>query len=78
MSEIHFEHKPVLFKETIESLNIDPEGTYIAVSYTHLDVYKRQVQDVFETGANNVYRIVNGAGEEFLFPAVEDVYKRQH
>ena len=29
MSEIHFEHKPVLFKETIESLNIDPEGTYI-------------------------------------------------
>lgn len=29
MSEIHFEHKPVLFKETIESLNINPEGTYI-------------------------------------------------
>ena len=29
------------------------------------------VQDVFETGANNVYRIVNGAGEEFLFPAVD-------
>lgn len=29
------------------------------------------VQDVFETGANNVYRIVNSAGEEFLFPAVD-------
>ncbi len=29
MSEINFEHKPVLFKETIESLNIDPEGAYI-------------------------------------------------
>jgi len=29
------------------------------------------VQNVFETGANNVYRIVNGAGEEFLFPAVD-------
>ena len=25
----------------------------------------------FEIGANNVYRIVNGAGEEFLFPAVD-------
>ena len=24
-----FEHKPVLFRETIESLNIVPGGTYI-------------------------------------------------
>lgn len=29
------------------------------------------VQEVFETGANNVYRIVNAQGEEFLFPAVD-------
>ena len=29
MSEIVFNHKPVLFQETIESLNIDPVGTYI-------------------------------------------------
>ncbi|MGN0479651.1 MAG: 16S rRNA (cytosine(1402)-N(4))-methyltransferase RsmH [Hominenteromicrobium sp.] len=29
MSEFAFNHKPVLFRETIESLNIDPAGTYI-------------------------------------------------
>ena len=29
MSELVFNHKPVLFQETIESLNIDPAGTYI-------------------------------------------------
>ena len=29
MSEIVFNHKPVLFQETIESLNINPAGTYI-------------------------------------------------
>ena len=44
-------------------------------SATQADLYTGAeygtVQDVFETGANNVYRIVNGAGEEFLFPAVD-------
>ena len=29
MQEIIFNHKPVLFEETIESLGIQPEGTYI-------------------------------------------------
>lgn len=29
MQEINFNHKPVLFEETIESLNINPEGIYI-------------------------------------------------
>lgn len=29
MQEINFVHKPVLFEETIESLNIKPEGIYI-------------------------------------------------
>lgn len=31
------------------------------------------VQEVFPTGANNVYRIVNEKGEEFLFPAVDEM-----
>lgn len=30
-----------------------------------------EIREVFETGANNVYRIVNAKGEEFLFPAVD-------
>lgn len=32
-----------------------------------------EVREVFETGANNVYRIVNAQGEEFLFPAVDSM-----
>ena len=37
-------HVPVLLKECIEGLNIKPNGVYVdAVSYTHLDVYKRQI-----------------------------------
>ena len=63
---MEFEHKSVLLDETINGLNIKPDGIYvdgtlgggghayevctrlgtkgsiIAVSYTHLDVYKRQ------------------------------------
>lgn len=30
-----------------------------------------KITEVFETGANNVYRIANEKGEEFLFPAVD-------
>ena len=29
MEPVHFVHKPVLFQETIDSLAIRPEGTYI-------------------------------------------------
>lgn len=29
------------------------------------------LQEVLPTGANDVYRIVDGAGREFLFPAVK-------
>ena len=30
-----------------------------------------ELREVFPTGANNVYRIVNEKGQEFLFPAVD-------
>ena len=57
---MEFHHYSVLLNETIENLNIRPDGIYVdgtlgggghsyqilkrlgAVSYTHLDVYKRQ------------------------------------
>ena len=55
---MEFKHKSVLLDETIEALNIKPDGIYLdgtlgggghsyeicrrPVSYTHLDVYKRQ------------------------------------
>jgi len=31
------------------------------------------VQEVFETGANNVYRIAGANGAEYLFPAVDEM-----
>lgn len=31
------------------------------------------VEEVFATGANDVYRIVDGAGREYLFPAVKEM-----
>ena len=53
-----------------------------AVSYTHLDVYKRQLQDF---NPNDVHHIVNHSESVFLFTSdaiwehleEEDVYKRQ-
>ena len=35
-----------------------------------------EVKEVFPTGANNVYRIVNKKGEEFLFPAVDAMIEK--
>ena len=32
-----------------------------------------EIREVFETGANNVYRIINEKGGEFLFPAVDEM-----
>ena len=29
-------HVPVLLKESVDAMNISPDGTYVAVSYTHL------------------------------------------
>ena len=43
MQEIVFNHKPVLFEETIESLGIRPDGTYIdgtAGGGGHIDFQK--------------------------------------
>ncbi len=35
-----------------------------------------QLREVLPTGANDVYRIVDGAGKEYLFPAVKHMIKR--
>ena len=34
------------------------------------------LKEVLPTGANDVYRIVDGAGKEYLFPAVPHMVKR--
>ena len=57
-----------------------PKNRYFVEDLIGLDVIDDEsgalygaVREVFETGANNVYRIVNGDGEEFLFPAVDSM-----
>ena len=34
--------------------------TYKAVSYTHLDVYKRQVYVTSQTQLDDIYRVISG------------------
>lgn len=43
----------------------------LSVEDAQTGVLYGEIREVFETGANNVYRIVNEKGEEFLFPAVD-------
>lgn len=49
------------------------------VGLTAVDGETKQVYgtlaEVFETGANDVYRIVNDSGKEYLFPAVPHMIK---
>ena len=36
-------HVPVLLKESVDGMNIQPDGTYVDVTFGGADVYKRQV-----------------------------------
>ena len=38
-----------------------PEDRYMSVSYTHLDVYKRQVYDIFQRDLNRI--LITGKAE---------------
>ncbi|MBP3322614.1 MAG: 16S rRNA processing protein RimM [Clostridia bacterium] len=58
-----------------------PKNTYFISDILNCEVYDGEsgtyygkVEEVFETGANNVYRIVKD-GKEYLFPAVESMIK---
>ena len=62
----------------INMLGIREPGMYGAQTYAELLAYIEAagreygvLQEVLPTGANDVYRIVDGAGREFLFPAVK-------
>ena len=58
-----------------------PKNTYFISDILNCEVYDGEsgayygkVEEVFETGANNVYRIVKDS-KEYLFPAVESMIK---
>ena len=50
-------------------------ATHIAVSYTHLDVYKRQIQ--YRTRINSILHEESQLMDRIAPGAVLDVYKRQ-
>ena len=45
----------------------------VAVSYTHLDVYKRQTEDDVRRAAQRGYRIIRYAPDAILTPLARDI-----
>ena len=59
-----------------------PKDTYFIVDLIGLDVYTIEnellgnVEDIFQTGSNDVYVIKDNLGKQILFPAIPDVIKK--
>ena len=58
-----------------------PEGIYYIADLIGLDVYTEsneylgKVDDIFETGSNDVYVVKDELGKQVLLPAIKDVIK---
>ena len=58
-----------------------PEDTYYIVDLIGLDVYTQKgellgiLDDIFQTGSNDVYVVKNKIGNQILLPAISDVIK---
>jgi len=59
-----------------------PEGTYFIADLIGLDVYTDnekylgKVDDIFQTGSNDVYVIKDELGKQILLPGIPDVLKK--
>ncbi len=57
------------------------EGTYYIVDLLGLDVYTEEgvllgkVDDIFNTGSNDVYVVKDGLGKQVLLPGIDEVIK---
>lgn len=57
------------------------EGTYYIVDMIGLDVYTDEnellgkLEDIFNTGSNDIYVVKNEQGKQILLPAIDDVLK---
>ena len=57
------------------------EGTYYIVDMIGLDVYTDEnellgkLEDIFNTGSNDIYVVKNELGKQILLPAIDDVLK---
>ena len=65
-------------REDLEAL---PEGVYYIADLIGLDVYTEEneylgkVDDIFQTGSNDVYVVKNDLGQSKLLPGIPDVIK---
>ena len=59
-----------------------PEDTYFIVDLLGLEVYTQEgkllgkVEDVFQTGSNDVYVVKDALGKQILLPAIGEVIKK--
>ena len=57
------------------------EGTYYIVDMIGMDVYTDEgeklgnIEDIFNTGSNDIYVVKNELGKQILLPAISDVVK---
>ena len=57
-------------------------GTYYVVDMIGLEVYTEEgellgnLEDIFNTGSNDIYVVKNGLGKQILLPAISDVIKQ--
>jgi 16S rRNA processing protein RimM len=65
-----------------ENLAPLPEGTYYIADLIGLDVYTEEgivlgkVDDIYSTGANNIYVIKDDEGKQRLLPGIDEVIKK--
>ena len=58
------------------------EGTYYIVDLLGLDVYEEngnllgKLEDIYNTGSNDIYVVKNELGKQILLPAIADVIKK--
>ena len=66
-------------RDSVEELE---EGRYYIVDLLGLDVYTDEqvllgtLDDIFNTGSNDIYVVKNKKGKQILLPAIEDVIKQ--
>ena len=66
-------------RDSVEELE---EGRYYIVDLLGIDVYTDEnillgtLDDIFNTGSNDIYVVKNKEGKQILLPAIQDVIKR--
>ncbi|MCI8443837.1 MAG: 16S rRNA processing protein RimM [Clostridia bacterium] len=59
-----------------------PEGTYYIVDMIGLEVYTEEaerlgtLEDIFNTGSNDIYVVKNELGKQILLPAIKEVIQK--